>query len=201
MNKDWTKLKQSANGLPTFDSIIPYILEVLKNDEEATIHTIRNRVYKHLNIPEDIKLVTYPETNDFILANRFSFALSELYKAGALCRPKRGIYQITTSGKQLLKINGDKLTKKMLEEEPDYINYIKELAIRNQRKGISTSVSEDIEKENPKKEVGSIIDNMNNEVSIELLDKIRNSDPYFSSNLLLIYLAEWDIAEKVEVPK
>lgn len=34
----------------------------------------------------------------------------------------------------------------MLEEEPDYINYIKELAIRNQRKGISTSVSEDIEK-------------------------------------------------------
>lgn len=89
----------------------------------------------------------------------------------------------------------------MLEEEPDYINYIKELAIRNQRKGISTSVSEDIEKENPKKEVGSIIDNMNNEVSIELLDKIRNSDPYFSSNLLLIYLAEWDIAEKVEVPK
>lgn len=112
MNKEWTKLKQSANGLPTFDSIIPYILEVLKNDEEATIHTIRNRVYKHLNMPEDIKLVTYPETNDFILANRFSFALSELYKAGALCRPKRGIYQITTSGKQLLKINGDKLTKK-----------------------------------------------------------------------------------------
>ncbi|EAA0034287.1 restriction endonuclease [Listeria monocytogenes] len=189
MNKDWTKLKQSANGLPTFDSIIPYILEVLKNDEEATIHTIRNRVYKHLNIPEDIKLVTYPETNDFILANRFSFALSELYKAGALCRPKRGIYQITTSGKQLLKINGDKLTKKMLEEEPDYINYIKELAIRNQRKGISTSVSEDIEKENPKKEVGSIIDNMNNEVSIELLDKIRNSDPYFFEQLVVDLLS------------
>lgn len=189
MNKDWTKLKQSANGLPTFDSIIPYILEVLKNDEEATIHTIRNRVYKHLNMPEDIKLVTYPETNDFILANRFSFALSELYKAGALCRPKRGIYQITTSGKQLLKINGDKLTKKMLEEEPDYINYIKELAIRNQRKGISTSVSEDIEKENPKKEVGSIIDNMNNEVSIELLDKIRNSDPYFFEQLVVDLLS------------
>lgn len=189
MNKDWTKLKQSANGLPTFDSIIPYILEVLKNDEEVTIHTIRNRVYKHLNIPEDIKLVTYPETNDFILANRFSFALSELYKAGALCRPKRGIYQITTSGKQLLKINGDKLTKKMLEEEPDYINYIKELAIRNQRKGISTSVSEDIEKENPKKEVGNIIDNMNNEVSIELLEKIRNSNPYFFEQLVVDLLS------------
>ncbi|MBC1931878.1 restriction endonuclease, partial [Listeria seeligeri] len=46
MNKDWTKLKQSANGLPTFDSIIPYILEVLKNGEEATINTIRNRVYE-----------------------------------------------------------------------------------------------------------------------------------------------------------
>lgn len=77
----------------------------------------------------------------------------------------------------------------MLEEEPDYINYIKELAIRNQRKGISTSVSEDIEKENPKKEVGSIIDNMNNEVSIELLDKIRNSDPYFFEQLVVDLLS------------
>lgn len=45
----------------------------------------------------------------------------------------------------------------MLEEEPDYINYIKELAIRNQRKGISTSVSEDIEKENPKKKLAALL--------------------------------------------
>ncbi|EAH3826824.1 restriction endonuclease, partial [Listeria monocytogenes] len=50
-------------------------------------------------------------------------------------------------------------------------------------------VSEDIEKENPKKEVGSIIDNMNNEVSIELLDKIRNSDPYFFEQLVVDLLS------------
>lgn len=65
---------------------------MLKNDEEVIIYIIRNRVYKYLNILEDIKLVIYLEINDFIFVNCFSFVLSELYKVGVLCCFKRGIY-------------------------------------------------------------------------------------------------------------
>ncbi|WP_314066048.1 hypothetical protein [uncultured Vagococcus sp.] len=85
MNKDWSKLKQSANQIPTNDSLLPYVLEVLKNGEEATNHVIRNRVYDFLSIPEEIKNIKYPNypDDDGILANRFSFSLSKLYKAKA----------------------------------------------------------------------------------------------------------------------
>ncbi|MFL2135254.1 hypothetical protein ACEN33_02320 [Ruoffia sp. FAM 24228] len=36
MNKDWNNLKKSASGIPTWDSFIPYVLEVIKNGEETT---------------------------------------------------------------------------------------------------------------------------------------------------------------------
>ena len=34
MNKDWEKLKQSKDGIATYDSLHPYILLVLKDKSE-----------------------------------------------------------------------------------------------------------------------------------------------------------------------
>ena len=38
MNTDWKKLKLSSSGLPTWDSFIPYILEILNNGYDITIN-------------------------------------------------------------------------------------------------------------------------------------------------------------------
>ena len=45
MNKDITKLKTSADNVPRYESLIPYVLEVIK-DKQA-IH--RFRIYKKIN--------------------------------------------------------------------------------------------------------------------------------------------------------
>ncbi|MBP1040982.1 restriction endonuclease [Vagococcus sp. BWB3-3] len=192
MNNDWSKLKQSANQIPTNDSLLPYVLEVLKNGEEGTNHVIRTRVYDFLSIPEDIKNIKYPNypDDDGILANRFSFSLSKLYKAGALVRPRRGIYQITEVGQRLLTQYGDQLTEKVLEEEPDYIRYMSELAERTERK--SNALQEvNIDKADPEKvEIGKMVNQINNEIAIELLDKIRNSSPKFFEYLVVDLLVK-----------
>lgn len=185
MNKDWTKLRQSSNGIPTYDSVIPYILEVLKSGEEATNKVIKKRLFEFLQIPKNIleqKYVEYPNSEG-ILHNRVSFALSDLYKAGALDRPRRAVYQITELGLSLLKEYGDDLTKKIIETQPGYVQYMKELEIRNKRtEGTSEVTSKD---ENTKVDIYKIINTINNEVAIELLDKIRNSDPYFFERLVV----------------
>lgn len=185
LNKDWTKLKQSAHGIPTYDSLIPYILEVLKNEEEATNKLIKKRLFDHLQVPEKVLTQKYPEypNSEGILYNRVSFALSDLYKAGALERPRRGVYHITDLGRDLLDRYGDSLTKKDLETQPEYVEYMNELEIRNQRTdGILAVPDHD---EETKIDIKKLINTMNNEVAIELLDKIRNSDPYFFERLVV----------------
>lgn len=185
VNRDWTKLKQSSNGVPTYDSLIPYILEVLKNGEETTNKVIKQRLQNFLQFSEEILTQTYPDlpNSEPIVFNRVSFALSDLYKAGALKRPKRGVYQITDVGLSLLEQYGEELTKDILVNQPDYIQYMEELNIRNERS------EEDIENipENAETQVDvkKIITTRNNEVAIELLNKIRESDPFFFERLVV----------------
>lgn len=68
MNTDWKKLKLSSSGLPTWDSFIPYVLEVLKNGEETTRKVIVDRVLDHIELPThfDSPVAShYKKTMDF----------------------------------------------------------------------------------------------------------------------------------------
>jgi restriction system protein len=184
MNRDWQKLKKSENGVPMNESLIPYILEILKDGEELKGREIKGRVVEFLQIPESILAVKYPDypNSEGILLSRFSWALSSLYIANLVERPRRGVYKITESGLAMLDKHGDKLTKKMLEELPAFKEYKKELDIRNERTGNKISIPEAEEKEI---QVESIINNQNNEVAIELLNKVRQVEPSFFEKLVV----------------
>ncbi|WP_379947192.1 winged helix-turn-helix domain-containing protein [Enterococcus devriesei] len=116
MNRDWRKLKHSANGVPTNDSLLPYVLEVLKDDIEVHKKVVIERVIEFLQIPETILAEKYPESqeNEGIMIDRFGWALSSLYIADLVQRPRRGVYKITESGLTMLDQYGDRLTKKDL---------------------------------------------------------------------------------------
>lgn len=193
MNTDWKKLKLSSSGLPTWDSFIPYILEILNNGEETTRKVIVDRVFDYLGIPDELRSKEYSnnESGQSILANRIGFALADLYKANAINRPKRAVYQMTEKGNSLLTQYGEALTAEILQEQPEYKAYMKELEIRNKRSEdklkIDASVSFDLSDQegNSQEIVEKIINERNNEVKIELLNKLRESDPIFFEKLVV----------------
>lgn len=186
MNKDYKKLKTSADSVPRYESLIPYVLEILKDKQAVHKKIIQDKVIDFLSIPEEIvgvKYVDYPD-EDGILINRFSFALSDLFKSNAVERPKRGVYQITESGISLLNEHGDKLNKAILEKQEPYIKYMTELKLRNEKSGVSISESEETEEQNLK-DVEKLVTSMKNMVAIELLEKVRNGDPIFFEKLVV----------------
>lgn len=195
MNRDWQKLKKSENGVPVNEALIPYILEILKSGEELKSRKIKEQVIKFLQIPESILAMKYPNypDSDGILLSRFNWALSSLYIANLVERPRRGVYKITESGLAMLDKHGDKLTKKMLEELPAFKEYKKELNIRNQRTGNNISIPEAEEKDI---QVESIINNENNEVAIELLNKVRQVEPSFFEKLVVDLLVKMGYSGK-----
>ena len=195
MNTDWKKLKLSSSGLPTWDSFIPYILEVLNNGEETTRKVIVNRVLDFLGIPEDLRSQEYSksESGQSVLANRIGFALADLYKANAIYRPKRAVYQITEKGNSLLKNYGDALTTEILQEQPEHKAYMEELEIRNKRSQVKSKIDSEgnvsftpsDEEDNPQEVVEKLINERNNEVEIEPLNKLRETDPIFFEKLVV----------------
>lgn len=194
LNKDWNKLKKSSNGVPTWDSFIPYVLEVLRNGEETTRGVIVTRVLDYLRIPENLRVQEYSsESGQSVLINRIGFALADLYKAHAIIRPKRAVYQITEKGNVLLTTYGDSLTTDILQEQPEYIAYMKELKLRNkgseENPADSTEANSSVgslnDEENYQEVVEKLINRRNNEVEIELLNKLRETDPIFFEKLVV----------------
>lgn len=195
MNKDWQKLKLSSSGLPTWDSFLPYILEVLNNGEETTRAVIVNRVLDYLNIPEDLRKQEYAnnDSSQSVLYNRIGFALADLYKANAINRPKRAVYQITEKGNSLLRKYSDALTTEILQEQPEHKAYMEELELRNKRSEDKSKVDGETNvsftntdgEDNPQEIVERLINERNNEVEIELLSKLRETDPIFFEKLVV----------------
>lgn len=195
LNSDWNQLKKSANGLPTWDAFIPYVLEVLKKGEETTRSVVINRVFDFLEIPEELREKEYSskDSTQSVLNNRVGFAIADLYKAKAIIRPKRAVYKITQKGKELLSDYGDKLTTDILQEQSEYKAYREELKLRNKRSEeksnesvIDTMNTHDSGDEtNHLEQVEKIINKKNNEIAIELLDKLRATDPMFFEELVV----------------
>lgn len=195
MNTDWKKLKLSSSGLPTWDSFIPYILQILVNGEEATRKVIVDRVLDYLRLPDDLrsKLYSKSESGQSTLANRIGFALADLYKANAITRPKRAVYQITEKGNSLLTQYGDALTTEILQEQPEHKKYMEELTLRNKRSQVKSKIDSEgnvsftpsDEEDDPQEVVEKLVNERNNEVEIELLNKLRETDPIFFEKLVV----------------
>ena len=186
MNKDWRKLKASNEGIPTFESLMPYTLEVLKDGDVLNRKIILKRIIQFIDIPDEIASMMYPNypQGDGILANRFSFAISDLYKARADERIKRGMYQITELGLDLLNNYGEKINRKLLEQQPAYQKYMQELVERNNRVG-TTTIEASAPIESAKIDIEDMINNQNNQIAIELLNKVRQVEPVFFEKLVI----------------
>ena len=195
MNTDWKNLKLSSSGLPTWDSFIPYILHILVNGEETTRKVIVDRVLDYLGLPDELRGKEYSksESGQSILANRIGFALADLYKANAINRPKRAVYQITEKGNSLLTKHGDALTTEILQEQPEHKKYMEELQLRNKRSQVKSKIDSEgnvsftpsDEENNPQEIVEKLVNERNNEVEIELLNKLRETDPIFFEKLVV----------------
>lgn len=151
------------------------------NGEETTRGVIVKRVLDFLGIPEDLRSQEYSESENpqSVLHNRIGFALTDLNKANAIIRPKRAVYQITEKGNALLEKYGDTLTTDILQEQPEYISYMEELELRNKRSEEKSEDNLNITSLDGQEIVEKLIEKRNNEVKIELLNKLRETDPIF----------------------
>ena len=169
------KIKAIKGCISTYD--LTYLLLVLKDKSEKSNKQISKAVFEFLNIPSDVIGIKYPKYPDAdgMLENRFSFALSDLYKAGAIVRPRRATYTITESGIDLLSRNKDKLTKDILKGTPEYIKYEEEMKVRNDNDNI---LVDEVNDEDPIDERIRIVEfakKVNNEVATSCWIKLGAS--------------------------
>lgn len=187
------------NQLPKFyETFIP-ILCVLKGGEVQHNQTIRSEVRDQFysELPKDL-LVQKTASGTNILLNRIGWALSYLLMAGYLERPQRGHYKITEKGRKAEQTG--LLTLEELKQQAEYIAHQERGAEQKQaeEKGSQTirpieainkeGVEDSVADLSPDELIEQGVKQMRAIVEQELLERVREMDPYEFEDLILSLL-------------
>ncbi len=180
--------------LPKFHETFNPILDVLSNrkvlNHRELIKKVIEKYYSHL--PKDL-LDQKTKSGDSLLMNRIAWGKSYLKKGGFIIYPERGLVQITDKG---IKANEDRVNLKDVEEETNFLEFYKE---EKDKKGITENT--EIKNSTPQDLIDRGFTEIENQVKIELLDKLKTLDPYYFEKVILILLKAMGYGDFIETTK
>ena len=89
--------------IPEFKQFILPVLQFLGDGKSHTIKECTNNIQQIFSLSNEEMEQLLPSGSEGIVKNRTNWALTYLKKSGLAYSEKRGIFQITKSGKELLK--------------------------------------------------------------------------------------------------
>lgn len=167
-------------------------LESLKSRELA----IRVRDQYYSNLPQTLlKQTTSSGAN--VLIDRILWGKSYLKMAKFLAYPKRGEVHITEKGREIL--NKGKLTIHDLKNDPDFISHRE--SVKSKKEDETEIDNSDYEGASPQDLIDSGISAIKAEIKKELLDKLKESDPYYFELVILKLLKRMGYGDFEETTK
>lgn len=184
--------------LPKYHETFIPILETLNTVESISSRDLANHVLKNYysDLPKEL-LTQKTSTGANILIDRILWGKSYLKMAKFVSYPKRGMVQITDKGKQVLKTGS--LSLKDLQNDQDFKNHRESVKSKKENEIELDTVS--VENASPQDLIDSGFSTIETEVKSELLEKLKEIDPYYFEKVILILLKSMGYGDFIETSK
>ncbi len=184
--------------LPKYhESFIP-LLETLSSGEPMNSRKLATQVRDKYfsNLPEDL-LNQKTSSGANVLIDRILWGKSYLKMAKFAQYPKRGMVQITDKGKAALERGH--LTLEELQNDSDFIKHRE--AVSKEKENEVQLDKVNVENASPQDLIDSGFSTIETEVKTELLEKLKEIDPYFFEKVILILLKKMGYGDFIETSK
>ena len=184
--------------LPKYHETFMPILETLSSVESISSRELATRVRDkyYSDLPKEL-LDKKTSTGANTLIDRILWGKSYLKMGKFVFYPKRGMVQIGEKGKQALE-SGQMLLSD-LQNDPDFIQH---RASAKSRKKDDTEVETiDVDNASPQDLIDTGFETIETEVKAELLDKLKELDPYYFEKVILILLKRMGYGDFIETSK
>jgi restriction system protein len=158
-------------------------LSVLADGGDHSLAELRAVIAERLDLTEDDLRAKIPSGTP-LLANRLHWAVTYMYQAGLLSRPKRGVVRITDRGRKVATAHPDQVDVRVLSEFPEFIDF-KSRSHQPKQAGEPKPAEASA---TPREAVSSAVDEANAAVAAEVLDRVRQREPAFLERLVLSVL-------------
>jgi len=184
--------------IPKYHETFIPILETLNTIESISSRDLASKVLKNYysDLPQEL-LSKKTSSGANILIDRILWGKSYLKMAKFVSYPKRGMVQITDKGRQTFKTGS--LSLKDLQNDQDFINHRE--SVKNKKDDEIDLDTVNVENASPQDLIDSGFSTIENEVKSELLEKLKEIDPYYFEKVILILLKSMGYGDFIETSK
>jgi restriction system protein len=181
--------------IPKFHETFMPILNILSNGE--TIHTrdlyqkVIENYYKELT---QVQLKEKTKTGDLLINNRIAWGKSYLKKGEFIEYPERGYVRITQKGLQ----QKNEVSLKRVVEDKSLLEFYQDETAKNSQED---SVLKELKTSSPQDLIDEGFKRIESDTKSDLLQKLKNLDPYFFEKVILRLLNKMGYGEFIETKK
>ncbi|GCL38902.1 MAG: restriction endonuclease [Sphaerospermopsis kisseleviana] len=176
-------------SIPDFQSVMLPLLQYAGDGKEHSLRDAITFLADVFNLSDEERKELLSSGQQAVFDNRVGWARTHLKKAGLLESPKRGFFQITNRGKEILKQNNPEINVKFLNQFPEFIEF------KTIKKDNDKSVSEIMEdseilETTPQESIEFGYQKIRKELELELLNRVKSCSPDFFERLVVDLLVK-----------
>jgi len=175
-------------AIPDYQSIM---LPLLKLASDKKVHSLRTAIEKlahQFSLTAEEREELLPSGRQATFDNRVGWARTYLKKAELLTSPKRGYFEITARGLDVLKQNPETITWQYLMQFEEFV----EFQSPKEKTAVSSTplVNDKVDDQTPEEEMETVYQQLREELASELLDAIKGCTPTFFEHLVVDLLVK-----------
>jgi restriction system protein len=172
---------EAGMAIPDFQTIM---LPLLRNYHDGKEHFIRDTVdalAKEFKLTEEEKKALLPSGVQEVFRNRVAWATSHLKMAGLITTPRRGIYQITARGQEVLGQNITTINLRFLNQFPEHVAW----RTTHRDAPEEPDKPEANHSTTPQESLDSAYVKIQDELAEEILQRVKSCSPGFFERLVV----------------
>lgn len=178
-------------AVPDYQSVMLPLLQFAEERKaEVSTDDAVEALATRIGLNDDDLKEMLPSGVQRTFVNRVGWAATYMKKAGLLETTRRGYYQITPRGLELLKKNPKTINVKLLKQYPEFIEFQKLKGTRSGEKTNFSKDSLDIESATPSEALEDAYKNLRDELADELLARLKKLSPSFFERIVVDLLVK-----------
>ncbi|MCZ6477160.1 MAG: restriction endonuclease [Gemmatimonadetes bacterium] len=168
--------------IPDYQTAMRPALECLADGQAHSAASVRDHVAGVFDTTDEERRELVPSGKKGLFADRVSWALTYMKKAGLPESPKRGFYVLTARGEQVLRDHPTRIDNTVLDEFPDFGSWRERSAAGRPKKPPSSGEESE---ETPEEQLDSAYLELRATIEAEILDQVRSMSPEFFERLVV----------------
>lgn len=174
--------------IPDYQTIMLPLLKLTQDGQEHKVKDAYESIADHFGLSAQEKTEVLPSGGTRIIVSRVSWAATYLKKSKLLEAPRRGYIKITQRGIDVLKQNPETIDNEFLRQFPEF-NEFTSLKRKTDNEG-SKDVAVTTNSQTPEEVLDNSYEELNADLSQDLLQIIKDSSPSFFELLVIDLLVK-----------